>query len=159
MLRNLQQIAAIWGWVDLERFRDTMPADSTKPAQPFTWYESGVSTGGRLDLFLQINECPIGQQLVYTAAVYAPRYRLNSGWHFFSLPRNKPADDERIVELSAWLHRDHFISTRGRQRYRAAHPETVGYSWKRIAETGPPWIITDVAAKITELNPRVKSAR
>jgi hypothetical protein len=158
MLRKLKLVAAHWGWNDLKRRRHTMPKQSPNPGKQIVWYESGLSTGGRNDLFLQINECPIGQQVVYAAAVYAPRYRLNSGWHLFKLPAGTAQADDRIKELSAWLHWCHFESANARRTYRAAHPEAAGYSWKRIAEIGPPWEIVDAVAMITRLNPRIEDA-
>jgi hypothetical protein len=133
-LQQLRRLAGELGWASLERHR------RRAPTQVITWYVSGANEGGRLDCFLQINECPIGQQKQYSAAVYAPRFRLCSGWHTFTLTRS--AQSRVTARLQAWLSASHFLSAAGRRAYRVAHPETVGYSWAKISREGPPHPIT-----------------
>src|SRR5687767_6990361 len=120
----LRKVAAQWGWHDLKRFTHKLPAEGQFVERLVTWYESGVCEGTRLDLFLQINEYPIGQKLVYSAAVYAPRFRLNSCWHVFKLPRGEPRKNSRIVALADWLHYENFDSPAARKAYRIMHPQS-----------------------------------
>ena len=142
-LSQLRKVAAEWGWPDLQRFTHNLPADERSPKKLVTWYESGVCEGKRRDLFLQINEYPIGQKVIYSAAVYAPRYRLNSCWHVFKLPRGDVRKNARIIALTDWLHYENFDSPTARKGYRLKHPQTIGYSWKKIQEGGPvPFITT-----------------
>ena len=56
-ITRLACFANTLGWRDLRVYQHTID-DSTISPQPFitTWYESGISEGGRNDLFLQINE-------------------------------------------------------------------------------------------------------
>jgi hypothetical protein len=142
-LSQLRQVAAHWGWSDLQRFTHKLPADERFPEKLVTWYESCICEGSRRDLFLQINEYPIGQKVVYSAAVYAPRYRLNSCWHVFKLPRGEAHKNARIIALTDWLHYDNFVSAAARKAYRIKHPPTVGYSWKKIGEGGPVPFVTE----------------
>ena len=142
-LTLLRKIAVQWGWRDLQRFTHQLPAEERFPERLVTWYESGVCKGRRRDLFLQINEYPIGQKVVYSAAVYAPRYRLNSCWHVFKLPAGGARKNARIVALADWLHYENFASPAARKAYRIKYPQTVGYSWKQIAQGGPvPFVTT-----------------
>jgi hypothetical protein len=97
-----------------------------------TRYESGNNDGSRSDLFLQINESPLGQTATYTTAVYAIRYQICTGWHSMKLgPDAQPLDSE-IERLDSWLHRRWFESLANRRKYRRMHPECTGWSWKRI---------------------------
>ena len=60
-------------------------------------------TGGRNDLFLQINESPPGQTATYAAAVYAIRYRIFTGWHKFRLSDSDDDLRREMARLAAWL--------------------------------------------------------
>jgi hypothetical protein len=128
----------MWGWRKLRRETITLPADERWPERFVTWYTSGSCKGIRSDLFLQINEYPIGEKRVYSAAAYAPRYRLNSCWHVFKLPSGVVSKNRRVVALMAWLHYDNFANAAARKAYRLKHPETIGFSWK---SQGPPRFI------------------
>lgn len=125
LLTRLNHLTNELGWPRLKRHRHH------GPNQIITWFVSGVAAAGRLDCFLQINECPIGQQKQYSAAVYAPRFRLCSGWHTFLL--TEPLPPIVVTRLASWLAASHFHTAAGRRAYRNAHPETVGYVDKNQA--------------------------
>jgi hypothetical protein len=103
-------------------------------ARTIVWYVSGVNQGGRSDLFLQINESPIGAVQTYEAAVYAPRFRLFTGWRKFRLTDDLQHDASEVDRLHSLLHRDWYDSLAARRKFRARHPECAGYSWKHIRE-------------------------
>ena len=148
--RTLKRFAASFGWSVLRRYQHVYIIDESCKRQVVTWYESSVSNCGRLDCFLQINECPIGQKTVFSAAVYAPRYRLCSGWHVFRLPRSNRAMRKQLTALAPWISRECFMSLAQRRKYRELHPECVGYSWKRLSKDGPPYQIADAKAGLTK---------
>jgi hypothetical protein len=135
----LIRFAAALGWTKLRRHENLVDGERTPP-QPYliTWCVSGVNEGNHDDLFLQINESPIGQIVTYEAAVYAMRYRLCSGWHGFTRFEAESEILAEVARLDAWLHKRWFEDAVLRRQYRAAHPECAGYSWKRIQEHGPP---------------------
>jgi hypothetical protein len=108
-----------------------------------TWYESGVSGGSRSHFCFQINESPIGQTSKYSAAVYAIRYRICTGWHSFSLGLNASCIRLEADRLHTWLHRSWFDSPASRRRYRHMHPECCGWTWRRIREDRLPYEIGD----------------
>jgi len=108
-----------------------------------TWYESGNNDGSRSDLFLQINESPIGQTATYAAAVYAIRYHICTGWHSMKLGPNAQPLDSEVERLDSWLHRRWFESLANRQQYRMMHPECTGWSWKRIRHERLPYDVVD----------------
>lgn len=137
----LSRFTSDLGWPPLKKHRHCAPADV------ITWYLSGVYEGRKLDCFLQINECPVGQQKQFSAAVYAPRYRLCSGWHTFKVAAD--TSSRTAARLATWLAATHFSSAAGRRAYRIAHPETIGYSWIRIRRDGPPYQIVDAKAGLT----------
>lgn len=137
----LNRFAKDLGWPPLKRLQHR------EQDKVITWYVTGVNDGRRLDCFLQINACPIGQKKQYSAAVYAPRYRLCSGWHTFKVAAD--TSNRTAARLATWLAATHFSSAAGRRAYRIAHPETIGYSWTRIRRDGPPYQIVDAKAGLT----------
>jgi len=149
----LKRIAANWGWSALRRERRTFD-DTTAGARSVVWYECGEVEYDRRAFFLQINECPIGQQTQYAAAVYALRYRLCSGWHCFRLPHDAPGNRARIAALSEFLGRDHFDTLPARRAFRLSHPECAGYTWRRIRRSGTPYEIVDARASKTRPPPQ-----
>lgn len=143
---KLKRTAAALGWQPLRRCHTTHEDGANQKL--VTWYESALCEGRRLDCFLQINELPIGQEEQFSGAVYAPRFRLCSGWHVFRLPGRTVAE---VAEgLSSWLCQSHFSTSLARRKYRLVHPETVGYSWARINSAGPPYQILDATDGITQ---------
>lgn len=72
----LRRFANRLGWSGLRRHRHVFERD---PAE-IIWYDTRDDNGFADDIFLQINECPLGQTISYTTAVYAIRYRLCTGW-------------------------------------------------------------------------------
>jgi len=132
---RLKKLTRLLGWqTPLELHQHC--SDPKSKDTVITWYESGISTGGRQDLFLQINEHPQGQTKTYVAAVFAIRYRICTGWHAFDLPD----DDKRLEALAnrlspilSW----HWFDTLDRRReFRRLHPEMTGHSWRTIGESG-----------------------
>jgi hypothetical protein len=100
-------------------------------------------------LFLQINECPIGQTTTYTAAVYAIRYRIYTGWHSLKLPCDVHCVDREADRLDSWLHARWFESLVSRRQFRTLHPECSAWSWKRIGQESPPYEVVDAARCVT----------
>jgi hypothetical protein len=137
----LRAFARRLGWSPLRRFQHA----SENGNLLITWYESGNNHGSRNDLFLQINECPIGQTATYTMAVYAIRYRICTGWHSMKLARDARRLDCEAERLDSWLHRRWFESPANRRQYRTMHPECSGWSWKRIRSERLPYQVVDAA--------------
>lgn len=136
---TLQRFGALIGWSPLRICQHAIEGEQAESGpHVVTWYESGDSGNPRTDCFLQINESPIGQSTTYNGAVYAIRYRLCTGWHAFTLHRNRRDIKVEASRLSEWLHRDWFDSIAKRREFRMLHPECVGYSWKKIRDVGPP---------------------
>lgn len=121
----IRRLAELLGWPTARRLQHTGPTD----IGVIVWYEAG---DGRT-CFLQVNVLPQP-----CACVYAPRYRLCSGWHALTAYalRQMPAEAAR---LQVWLGHAGFATAEARRTYRALHPECVGYSWKKLRESGPPY--------------------
>ena len=128
-----------WRW-RLRMYRHVIANDAPRElcGKVITWYEAGKSTGGRADCFLQINEAPQGQAMSYAASVYAIRYRICTGWHEFRLYSTDEALRQEAERLGGWLHWQWFASLERRRTFRKSHPKCVGYSWRKIANEGPP---------------------
>ncbi|QDT00617.1 hypothetical protein HG15A2_39560 [Adhaeretor mobilis] len=108
------------------------------------WYEAGDIGDPRTDCFLQVNELECRDQArIVKAAVYAPRYRLCTGWHVirFMMSTEESVLNE-AVRLRQWLHRDNFTNLESRRKFRSNHPETTGYSWRVLRKYGPPFYVT-----------------
>lgn len=143
-LGSLKQLAFKLGWPRL-RLRQHVFDDG----KTIAWYVAGNAEGSRHDLFLQINECPIGQTVTYTAAVYAVRYGLCSGWHSVTLSTDPTHNDAEVKRVDAWLHRRWFDTLAGRRQYRSRHPECTGWSWSRIARERLPYEVVDAHRCVT----------
>jgi hypothetical protein len=98
-----------------------------------------MNEGHSNDFFLQFNEAPPGQTVVYVGAVYAMRYRLCSGWHRFTLFGTPEAMAQEATKLGQWLHRRWYETLPMRREFRRLHPECANYSWPRIRKQGPPY--------------------
>lgn len=129
----LRAFARQLGWTHLRRYQHVFADES--PARKIVWYLAGQSSGGRSDVFLQINEHPIGAKRTYAAAVYAPRYRLYTNWHTFRLGADLHCNPAETVRLEDLLHRRWYETPAARKEFRICHPECAGFSWKRIRET------------------------
>lgn len=138
-LSALSLFALKLGWPDLRCWQQAFENDGAT----VTWYEARESEGARGDLFLQINECPIGQTATYTAAVYAIRYRICTGWHAMKLTPDGRCDDIEVKRLDSWLHRRWFDTPDNRRAFRRLHPECSGWTSKRIREEGFPYGVVD----------------
>lgn len=169
-LAALKSFARSLGWSPLKMSQHVLPAEEMtapvkkagrQPAETLvTWYESGEAAGKRSDLFLLISECPMGQSHTYTAAVYATRYRICTGWHSFRLTAKLASDPVEIKRLDGWLHRRWFETLANRQEFRERHPECANYSWERIQTEGLPYHVVDAERCITKRRKlKGKSAR
>ncbi len=144
-LASLRTFARQLGWLHLRWYQHQL-----EPNEFVTWYESGKSEGSRNDLFLQINECPIGQTTTYAAAVYAFRYRICTGWHSMTLWPDAGRIRCETERLQPWLHRSWFQSLANRRQFRQMHPECCEWSWKRIKRFDRlPYEVVDAARGIT----------
>lgn len=143
-LASLKRFSLNLGWPRL-RLRQQVLDDG----KAITWYVAGKAEGSRGDLFLQINECPIGQTSTYTAAVYAIRYGLCSGWHSMRLSADAARHEREVERLDAWLHRRWFDTLAGRRQYRSLRPECTGWSWSRIGRERLPYEVVDARRCIT----------
>lgn len=144
-IAELRTFARRLGWPQLRRYQHLCEERTLL----VTWYESGDSDGSRSDLFLQINECPIGQTATYTAAVYAIRYRICTGWHSVQLGPDAHRLECEVERLDHWLHRRWFKAPANRREYRKLHPECSGWSWKRIRHEPLAYDVVDAARCIT----------
>jgi hypothetical protein len=143
-LTSLKRFALKLGWRRLRLHRNVFD-----DGKVITWYVAGKADGSRGDLFLQLNECPIGQAVTYSAAVYATRYRLCSGWHSMTLSTDTAHNDVEAKRLDVWLHRRWFDTLAGRRQYRSRHPECTGWSWSRIARERLPYEVVDASRCMT----------
>jgi hypothetical protein len=130
-LGQLRDFAAMLGWGPLEKHVHRFGADERNVDLPSTvvWYECRASE----DLWLQINVMS-----ALHAAVYAPRYRLCSLWHWFELGATRGDRRAAAEGLDTWLHKRWFERAEARRLYRKRHPECCGYSWRKIREIGVP---------------------
>jgi hypothetical protein len=137
--------ACALGWDPPRRYQHRVEFASDQ-RRDIVWYESGVTKIPRLACFLQINV--LGNELsliLCSAAVYAPRFQICTGWHPFKLALNARREDEKLSpeieanRLRDWLQRELMASAASRQLFRRHHPETVGYSWHALREYGPPY--------------------
>jgi hypothetical protein len=96
-LSQLRRFAGALGWDDLNKFTHRIPPSEAVRLglsnRPVVWYESG----SREFAWLQINVRP-----ALSAAVYAPRYSICSGWHAFELPSSIAAVRREAERLEAW---------------------------------------------------------
>lgn len=128
----LRRFAGMLGWRSIHAYEHIV-RDSLLVASGLSlirWYESGSLE----DILLQINLVPD-----YRAAVYAIRYKLCTGWHKFTLHKERDSLQQEADRVRKWLARSWFTSQRMRQRFRELHPECSGYSMKRLREAGPPY--------------------
>lgn len=113
-----------------------------KSTEKLVWYEAGEVGDPKTDCFLQLNELAETRGvLICSAAVYAIRYRICTGWHAFRLDQDSHRRSEEAGRLSEWLHYDNFSSVAARREFRLRHPETTGYSWQKIKTDGPPYFV------------------
>ena len=133
----LRAFANDLGWSDLRQHRHAIEDCETS----IIWYESGESRGSRQDLFLQIKPCPPGQSRTFTAAVFAIRYSICTGWHPLTLDAEQRNPQREAERLEGWLHRRWFESPRSRKQFRVMHPECAGWSWTRLRQEQPPCVV------------------
>ena len=92
------------------------------------WYQCKKSDG----TWLQVNFAPVGQFQTVSAAVYAIRYRICTGFHV--VPDGMPGQWKSVERrrVRRYLSRHHVTSRRGRSRFRRANPECYGWTWPRL---------------------------
>jgi hypothetical protein len=156
---TLKVFARQWGWKPLRNRSFKIDLHKSGMRRSIVYYYAGRDDWSRRDVFyLQINECPIGQQRQYSAAVYAPRYGLCSGWHCFRLSKRQP-DRERIESLIDVVGRHHFVSPAARRAFRKMYPECAGFPRRRPPRFGAPHLIVDATAGKTEPASELVAAR
>jgi hypothetical protein len=128
---QLREFAGLLGWEPLRKCVHRLGADEHGADLPraIVWYECRAGE----NLWLQINVMS-----ALHAAVYAPRYRLCSLWHWFELGSTRGERRATAERLDDWLHKRWFEHAKTRREYRLRHPECCGYSWRRIREVGVP---------------------
>lgn len=107
-LMQLRAFAGALGWHGLEMWQHTWD-----DGRIVTWYETTDRK-----FFLQVNEHPCYQTETYSAAVYAGRYGICTGWHSFKL-----ADPDASSALAPWLNRCQFKDRVWRREFKKRHPE------------------------------------
>jgi hypothetical protein len=130
------------GWHNVHRFKKRLKFNELDNNETeIVWYESGEIGDNRTDCFLQVDELGCTKNLVLcSAAVYAPRFRICTGWHPVQLDAAGTITEE-VDRLRNWLDYRNFSSYSNRRLFRQMHPEAVGYSWKFIRRFGPPYIV------------------
>jgi hypothetical protein len=124
-------------WKKARRLQHTLKLDGGQ--QTIVWYETEKIGDNRTDCFLQVNELGHDKNSLYcSAAIYAPRFRICTGWHGVKLTVGCPPAQE-AMRVCDWLHWQNMSSYRGRRAFRRRHPEAVGYSWAAIRSYGPPY--------------------
>jgi len=131
-LPMLSGLASAIGWDDLT------PHSRGEGDDSVVWYESGESNGDDSDLFLQINELPVGNMGTFAGSVYAVRYTIWTGWHSFPCPDTDGNVRFAIERIDGWLNRQWFTDEKLRVQFSYDHPECCGYNGKRIRESSPP---------------------
>ena len=107
--------AGVLGWDPPHLHKHSVPPDNPEQREEvIVWYESGSAE----EAFLQVNTRP-----PFMACVFAPRYGLETGWHFVDLACDKSHIEMQARRLAHWLHRDWFRSIQGRQEFCRKHPE------------------------------------
>jgi len=132
-IKCLRRFTLLLGWHDL-RARCHEIKTNNREKQPYEnvirWYESGALD----DIYFQINDSPC-----WCAAVYAIRFRICTGWHKFILSENDITIISESQRLHSLLAREWFVSLEATRRFRVAHPDCTGWTWKRLGEYGPPY--------------------
>lgn len=132
----LNSFADALGWHKLRRYQQLLPVDGLcDEPQLVTWFESGCANGTGRQFCLMIQEYPIGNEQIYTAAVYAIRFRIFTHFHEFQLSGDSQCDPAEAVRLEPLLHRRWFRSLAMRRKYRATYPEFADFTWERIRFT------------------------
>jgi hypothetical protein len=131
------------GWAVPRRFEHTVSTSATSArCRGIVFYESGCLGDPRTDCFLQVNQLAVrGTHLLLSAAVYAIRYRICTGWHAVEIPVDADKVLDVAAKMSRWLGRQNFDRYESRREFRVRHPETADYSWSRIRQLGPPYYV------------------
>ncbi|MFO0898912.1 MAG: hypothetical protein U0836_15920 [Pirellulales bacterium] len=133
LIAAAEAFADYLGWPRLELCEHQIPADvqARIGGPPAVWWFEATWIPG---VWLQLNQHPV------SAAVYAVRFRLVSGWYPLELA--SPDEARREAEtLHSRLACEWFTTPAGRKQLRARHPECKGYRWARLREEGPPYRI------------------
>jgi hypothetical protein len=78
------------------------------PVTRLVWFETGEIGDNRTDCFLQVNRLGCNNRTVLcSAAVYAPRFRICTGWHPVRLSNHESAISE-AERLRDWFDRKNY---------------------------------------------------
>jgi hypothetical protein len=139
----IQSFVTALGWEMPRRFEHLTP--KTEPGtgrKRLVFYESGDVGTPHTDCFIQLNELGIeDKHVLLSGAVYAIRYRICTGWHPIRLLADADEAMHVAATLSPWLGRKNFVRYASRRVFRELHPETVGYSWSKVRQLGPPYFV------------------
>lgn len=129
------------GWPAPKRFEHAIRDSSNNTVLQLVSY-SAYTGASPTDCFLQLNLLHESDDVLLLAgAVYAIKYRICTGWHVIYLPRYDKLLNQIAGEWSSWLGLSNFSSLAARATFRNSHPETIGYTWKRIRQIGPPYFV------------------
>ncbi len=131
LIASAEAFADHLGWPGLELLEHRIPADVQARlgcAAWVWWFEAAWIPG----VWLQLN------QHLLSAAVYAVRFRVVSGWYPLELASPEQARQESEA-LHSRLAFEWFSTPAGRKQLRARHPECKGYTWPRLRERGAPY--------------------
>jgi hypothetical protein len=103
------------------------------------FYTSGECTSDRKHFALHVNQQSCGYG-VYTASVYAIRYRMCSGWYQVRLSTRVAAINKEASRLHDVLAREWFDAYGMRRKYRNRHPHSTNWSWKRLGNEPQPFL-------------------
>jgi hypothetical protein len=132
LYRCLCIMAESWHWPGLQQEEKVIPdaLENTKRPTVIRWWYGGDYD----DVALQITENP-----PWYAGVYAWRYRIFTGWHYFRPYRAKARQVAEAARLGDFVDFGNFSSREGRRWFRKRHPECARYTWKRYQREGPPY--------------------
>lgn len=130
LIASAEAFADYLGWPTLELCEHQIPADvqARIGGPPSVWWFEATWIPG---VWLQVN------QQFLSAAVYAVRFRLVSGWYPLELASPKQARREADA-LHSRLAFEWFSTPAGRKQLRARHPECKGYTNAQLRERGAP---------------------
>lgn len=129
-LPHLRTFASSLGWPDLVAHHENVDG------LDIIHYTSGILAGRERELFLQINELPIGNTDQFAGAVYAIPYSLFTGWLQFDFPNTATAITEAIKRVDHRLNKKWFTNDEFRIEFSKRFPACTGWDWKRL-QTSP----------------------
>ena len=123
-LTAVQALAKQLGWNGLQLWRQDFD-----DREAIHWYQTTD-----MKFWLFISEYPFGQDEIFSATVYAVRYRICSGHHRFSL-----SDPGAVTKLMPWTKRQLFRIPAWRRELRRRYPNFVMHRRNKIGWSHPPF--------------------